>query len=165
MRNLALLLVAFPAMAAPLAGQEVPDSVRAAFDFDSDRFELFAECAPVFLIEYVQGGQAEEIGLTEERVRTMAESRLRAARLYGRGPPVLEVTIMTLDDGPAFVRWIELSKRLRDDDMTGLSRSAVTWTSLSIGTHGGDAGFVMQGLSEQLDAFIGEYLRVNESYC
>ena len=115
---------------------------------------------------YVQGDQADEIELTEERVRTMAESRLRAARLYDsrEGVPYLVVTILTLDDGPAFVRQVHLVKWLRDDT-TGLERGSSTWENLGYGTHGGDAGFIMQGLSEGLDGFILEYLRVNEDYC
>ena len=131
-----------------------------------DRFRLFTRCAPLGIIVSVQGDQADEIELTEERVRTMAESRLRAARLYGsrEGVPYLAVFIFTLDDGPAFVTQISLAKSLRDD-MTGLERGSDTWESLGYGTHSGDAGFIMQGLSEDLDGFILEYLRVNEGYC
>ena len=35
----------------------------------------------------------------------------------------------------------------------------------SFGTHGGDADYIMQGLSENLDAFIGDYLRVTAEAC
>ena len=49
--------------------------------------------------------------------------------------------------------------------MTGLEWGSYTWESLGFGTHGGDAGFIMQGLSEDLDKFVLEYLRVNENYC
>ena len=131
-----------------------------------ERFELFTRCQPLGITLFVQGDQADEIDLTEERVRTMVESRLRAARLYasGDGVPFLAVNILTLDDGPAFVRHIRLLKWNRDD-MTGLERGSVTWESLGFGTHGRDAGFIMQGLSEDLDRFILEYLRVNEGFC
>ena len=133
---------------------------------EPDRFRLFTRCMPLGLIVYVQGDQADEIELTEERVRTMAESRLRAARLYSSraGVPYLRVTILTLDDGRAFVAQVQLSKWLRDD-MSGLERGSYTWENLGFGTHGRDAGFIMQGLSEDLDGFILEYLRVNEGYC
>ena len=133
----------------------------------SDRFRLFTRCAPLGISVYVQGDEADEIELTEERVRTMAESRLRAARLYSsdEGLPYLLLTILTLNDGPAFVRKVQLSKWLRDDRMTGLEWGSYTWESLGFGTHGGDAGFIMQGLSEDLDKFVLEYLRVNENYC
>ena len=116
-----------------------------------DRFQLFTRCQPLEISVYVQGDQADEIDLTEERVRTMVESRLRAARLYDshESVPYLAVDILTLDDGPAFVRQIQLSKWNRDD-MTGLERGSFTWKNLGFGTHGGDAGFIMQGLSEDL---------------
>ena len=61
------------ALALPLDGQEVTDR---------ERFELFTECAPVNMIAPITGEEAEEIGLTEDRIRTMAESRLRAAGLW-----------------------------------------------------------------------------------
>ena len=131
-----------------------------------DRFQLFTSCQPLEISVHVQGDQADEIDLTEERVRTMVESRLRAARLYDShdSVPYLAVDILTLKDGPAFARQIQLSKWNRDG-VTGLERGSFTWESLSFGTHGGDAGFIMQGLSEDLDRFILEYLRVHEGYC
>ena len=131
-----------------------------------ERFELFTWCRSLGISVDVQGDRADDIGLTEERVRTMVESRLRAARLYDTDArvPFLGVTILTLDDGPAFVNRIQLSKWNRDD-MTGLERGTFTWEDLTFGQHGGDAGFVMQGLSERLDRFVLEYLRVNEDYC
>ena len=50
--------------------------------------------------------------------------------------------------------------------LSGLERGATTWErGETLGQHGGDAGFIMQALSEDLDLFILEYLRVNEGYC
>ena len=96
----------------------------------------------------------------------MAESRLRAARLYtsSEGSPYLGMAILTLDDGPAFATDLHLWKWVRDA-ASGLERATPTWTrGTGFGTHGGDPGFIMQGVSEQLDRFILEYLRVNEGY-
>lgn len=131
-----------------------------------DRRRLFTGCRSLGISVYLQGDEADEIDLTEERVRTMVESRLRAARLYDsqEGVPYLAVTILTLDDGPAFVGRIQLSKWNRDD-ITGLEGGSFTWEDLRYGTHGGDAGFIMQGLSEVMDGFVLDYLRVNEGYC
>ena len=97
-----------------------------------DRFRLFTRCQQLGISMFVQGDQADEIDLTEERVRTMVESRLRAARLYEshEGVPHLAVTILTLDDGPAFVRQVQLSKWNRDD-RTGLERGTYTTTGLT----------------------------------
>ena len=127
-----------------------------------DHFRLFTKCQPRSLSLDVEGDEADEIDLTVERVRRVAESRLRSARLYDSDPgfPSLWVTVLT---GPAFVRLIELKKWTRDE-MTGLRSPATTWQVLGYGTHAADAGFIMQGLSEQLDGFILEYLRANEGY-
>ena len=160
----AVAVLSFSVLGPPVQAQDNPSAQERA-DL-RDRFQLFTRCNPLGISVYVQGDKADEIELTEERVRTMAESRLRAARLYGshKGVPSLAVTILTLDDGPAFVRRIQLSKWLRDD-MTELALGIFTWEDFDYGTHGGDAGFIMQGLSEDLDGFILEYLRVNEGYC
>ena len=39
----------------------------------------------------------------------------------------------------------------------------MTWDSGSAGTHGGNAGFVVQDALEHVDRFIVEYPRVNEA--
>lgn len=145
----------------PLAGQTASSWLA-----DFERFQLFTGCEGLGLDVYVQGDEADSINLTDERVRTMAESRLRAARLYDafQGYPALSVSILTLDDGPAFVIQVRMAKMVRDAT-TGMELGTNTWGTLSFGTHGDDAGFIMQGLSEKLDEFILEYLRVNEASC
>ena len=35
----------------------------------------------------------------------------------------------------------------------------------NLGTHTGEARYILQGVSERLDDFILEYLRVNEAAC
>ena len=53
-----------------------------------DRFRLFNECRPMRLVvEEYDNDATAAIGLTEARIRTLAESRLRAARgpAYGGG--------------------------------------------------------------------------------
>ena len=131
------------------------------------RFELFTGCAAVFPAVFVFGDEAEEFGLTEERVRTMAESRLRAARLYGDGasPSALDVLIRTLDSGVAFTIAIRLGKVSLYDPAGGVMGHAITWEQVTFGQHGRDASFILHNLSEMLDGFILEYLRVNEGYC
>ena len=49
---------------------------------DIDRFDLFNECGPMRLVIKSLPANAAAIGLTEARIHTLAESRLRAARLY-----------------------------------------------------------------------------------
>ena len=122
----------------------------------------------------VLGGWAEEIGLTEERVRTMAENRLRAARLYTDDlvypdEPThvshVGVYIETLEDGPAFTQTLEFNKVVTEP-LSGLTLFAETWERRILGTTSNDAALILlQVLSEGLDSFVLEYLRVNEEAC
>ena len=54
----------------------------AAGNSSHDCFQLWSACPPLDLIVEGLPEDAEEIGLTRERIQTAAESRLRAARLY-----------------------------------------------------------------------------------
>ena len=66
--------------------------------------------------------------------------------------------------GGAFNVEVVFKKYLRD----GVSEQngfAVTWDTGSHGTHGGNAGYILQSVSEHLDRFVLEYLRVNEAAC
>ena len=111
-----------------------------------------------------------EIGLTEERIQTIAESRLRAARLYQDGgldallwaDHYLYVNVLVV--GNAFTFKVGYHKKLHDEK-SGMSNFAQTWTTGAAGTHGRDAGYILQNLSENIDRFIVEYLRVNEGSC
>ena len=76
----------------------------------------------------------------------------------------LGILILTLDDGPAFTTSVAYSKFLRDP-VTGRTLMAMTWDTRRVGTHGDNAGFIMNGLSEMLDGFLLEYLRMNEDSC
>ena len=129
---------------------------------ETENFQLFTHCQPVSL--YV--GVTENFGLTEERVRTVAESRLRAARLYNPIPFSafsLSVYVDTMERGH-FTFQVFLEKKLFDP-VTTESWLAVTWKTGQFGNAGNDAGFIIQAVSEQMDKFINEYLRVNERDC
>ena len=56
-------------------------------------------------------------------------------------------------------------KKVLYDPVSDERYNATTWSLGSAGTHGGNAGFILQALSEGLDGFILEYLRVNEAAC
>ena len=96
----------------------------------------------------------------------MAESRLRAARLWTNQFSVfLSIGVAVFRGAYAykvtFTKWAY--------DSSGGRHLATTWelpsaTWPAIGTHGGNADFIMQILSEELDAFILEYLRVNTGW-
>ena len=130
-----------------------------------DRFELFNECRPMDLTveDYEDDAGWTDIGLTVDRIQTMAESRLRAARLYDATVlPYLDVNVHVARGG--FSLRVNYRKRLYDP-VSDESFYATTWTIGGTGTHSGDAGFILQSLSEHLDGFILAYLRVNEDAC
>ena len=126
-------------------------------------FQLWSACRPLDLIVEDLPEDAEEIGLTRERIQTAAESRLRAARLYdAEADHYLYVNVIVYRF--AFSIDIGYRKWLHDEalDIGGFSQ---TWHTGAAGTHGGDASFILQYVSEYMDRFVVEYLRVNESAC
>ena len=128
-----------------------------------ERFQLYTGCEPMPL--FVEAVPDEnDIGLTRERVQTLVESRLRAARLFTDEGlrSYLHVTVGVFR--PAWAIGITFRKPVLDH-ASGLHHSADTWRSSSFGTHGGDSDYIMQRLSEEIDAFILKYLRVNEEDC
>ena len=117
------------------------------------------------LVVEVLSEDAADIGLTEARIQTIAEARLRSARLYADFMPLLPYLYIRVSVvGRAFSYEVTFVKSLYDPatDTQGL---ADTWEVGVTGTHGGDAGYVLQALSESLDTFLVEYLRVNEAAC
>ena len=142
----------------PCADPNRPTSTRV------DCFELWKACQPMNLLVEPPEGRGEEIGMTEERIQTAAESRLRAARLYttDNQDHFLYVNVNISDR--AFSIHVGYSKWLHDTTLAQ-GGMAETWHAGSVGTHGGDAGYILQTLSEHMDRFVVEYLRVNEPSC
>ena len=132
---------------------------------DFDRFRLFNECGPMHLTVEDYGDDADwtDTGLTVDRLQTMAESRLRAARLYdATARPFLYVNVNVVSS--SYSLSVKYHKFVYDP-VSGETSLAATWDVGSTGTHGGDAGYILQSVSESLDSFILEYLRVNEDAC
>lgn len=131
------------------------------------RFKLYNDCRRmILLIESLEGKSAKEIDLTEERLQSLVESRLRAARLYTEDSSkangaMLYVNVHVV--GPAFLVRLEYKKRLRDP-VTTSTQGATAWQRGMLGTSS-NAGYILQALSEYLDIFLVEYLRVNEEAC
>ena len=127
-----------------------------------ERFQLYNECRPVGLVVEPFPRDAKKIGLSEKDVWRLAESRLRAARLYTpvRGP-MLYVTVNVMDRAfsvsLAYLKWVT--------DKSGLSGPATTWSVRGLGTHASGATYIKSGLSDYLDEFLNEYLRVNAQAC
>ena len=142
--------------------------IQADTDSIIDRFDLFHRCEPMNLLVEGLPDDAVEIDLFRSRIETLAESRLRAARLYDAdASPYLYVKVGVLvseRSSGAFTVDVAYKKTVYDSESDWWGY-AQTWNAGSYGTHGGDAGYIMQSVSERLDQFILEYLRVNEGAC
>lgn len=154
-RTLVLILALTPSGAA--LGQAAEDGAA--------RFQLYNGCRPFrLLVEDYSNEHSREIGLTRQAIQNLAESRLRAARLYTEegSPQRLSIGINVV--GRAFSISLVYLKYVYDPD-SELSRFAITRIIGSTGTHGGDSGYILSALSEHIDQFMVEYLRVNEDAC
>ena len=131
---------------------------------DRDRFELFSDCQPIYLIAEDLSPAAGEIGLTKEAVRAAVESRLRSAQLYNpeASTPFLYVYVHVV--GIAFHIDLEYNKQLLDP-ASGLTSRATTWSTGTTGTHGRDVSFILAAVAELMDLFLVEFSRVNEEAC
>ena len=137
---------------------------------NEERLKFFNVCEPFYLVIEDLNDDAKEIGLTKDRVQNLIESRLRSARIYKDGSaylpitftrPYLYVNINVV--GRAFSVSLEFKKPVTDEyEHAGL---APTWDVSSTGTHGKDPRFIVSVLSELMDKFLVEYLRVNETAC
>ena len=133
-----------------------------------DRFRLFNNCEPINLateltVDNYADADTPAIDLTLDRIRTLAENRLRVARLYDADAATwLYVNVNV--QGRGFSLSFDY-KKLVYDAVSGETNYATTWDVGVAGTHGEDADFILQGLSEHLDGFILDYLRVNEDAC
>lgn len=133
---------------------------------DFECFQLFNRCEPINVGIGVSIEDAERSvrrRLTEDSVRTAVESRLRAARLYDpNSGPFLLVAVDVLNN--SFTTSVSFRKWLADE-LTGNIMLAGAYETGRFGTHGDDAGFILQGISELMDGFINDYLRVNGAAC
>lgn len=132
-------------------------------------FELFNECRPVRVFTRTQDLEAfyTPLASMDGRIRTMAERRLRAARIYDGAPNasgLLVVEVSRFDDSHlvtvAFARTVF-------EPVNGSWGTATTWraTDLRWRFPSYTSDSAMQVVSDGIDKFILEYLRVNESAC
>ena len=127
----------------------------------------------LLLVEGIDNDKdAEEIGLTTARLQTASELRLRSARPYREGKPEVGdgvsrpfVYVNVNVVGSAYDISVTYKKVVLDL-ASGESNFATTWDTSSAGTHGrSGASFILSQLSQRLDEFLVEYLRVNEEHC
>ena len=156
-------MIRIVALIAALAVQDGPDLTL------YDR--LYTDCARVSVAVLIED-EAQELGVVdEERLATMAESRLRAARLYNPQSrlPALDLEVEALDgDGTnAYTARAQFSRIVRNPTTEGVFVSS-TWNRGMFGWFGDradPADSVHAGVSDFVDEFIRDYLRVNGNAC
>ena len=155
--------LALAALLAPaIAGQDSSNWL----ELFGERFRLFNACRPMQLVVEDLSDDAGEIGLRREALQAAAESRLRAGRLYTDDSARADYSYLYLNvnvGGRAYSISLEYYKSTTDE--FGQSSTAPTWRRSGTGTHGGNAGYIVSGLSQYLDTFLAAYLRVNEESC
>ncbi len=133
------------------------DKLRESDVSASSRYALFTGCAPVKLSRF---GETGGVGTASSaRVREMAESRLRAARIWGgQEPDNGEVSPLVLYIGYE-ANQATFSKEVWEP-LSGEFHVSDVWTS----EEEAEAD-ILQRASILIDRFILEYMRVNEGYC
>ncbi|MYA33279.1 MAG: hypothetical protein F4164_06370 [Gemmatimonadales bacterium] len=165
--HLRLGVVALFFLPAVLQGQEYAPSEDERV-LIRENFSLFTDCASLWFMPTVSDPD-DELGLSLDRVRTLVRSRLRAAGIYQDADPehatasrILWVRVTVI--GRAWKIRMHISTFF-PDPLTDRQLVLEIWSHENFGTHGGDPGFVLGLLSEGVDEFIDEYLRVNEEAC
>ena len=152
-----ILFVSFCAMVSEAQAENIKDVIK--------KFELFTGCAPIGLVvEKLSEENSKRIKLTRERIINSVESRLRASHIFNDESFYYLYVNVNLQ-GKAFNLSLEFKKLVRDIHFPELYGLAPSWSTGGTGTHGGDANFVVSGVSEYVDKFLVEYFRVNEKAC
>ena len=149
---LTLLFIASPCLAEDADGK-----------YKYKQFQLFNHCNPVrFLVEDLSS-DAKKIGLTRESMETVVELRLRSSFLYDReAQSNLYVNVYVFKN--VFSTSVQYRK-LFFDIASGEENLATTWQKGGAGNHGKRADLLRSSISEHVDQFLVEYLRVNEDSC
>ena len=150
--------------------QEWRDAAEAFIaDFFSEEsqtelFRLYNHCKPMSLTFHNDKAGEYYMTFYADRVRTIVESRLRAARLYDSvaTDTTFEVAYHHKSSGQSELL-LFYAKPMRDL-ASGIIRIIPSYT-LSSSFNGGFSDQMLQLLSEAMDQFINDYLRVNETWC
>ena len=175
-RWIACLVIVLVGAAAAQDADALDANQLAAFEklrAKSDLLDLFSACEPPLLYVTLPNGETRS-GLTYDRLYTLVERRLRVARLYRVGAvgpppwPLLRVDVLVYDGDPRRgVYSIKVALRKSVRYFFGAAGVAQTWSKDLLDAFEGDApvGRILQFVSELVDNFILEYLRVNEAAC
>ena len=127
------------------------------------RFQLFADCEPISLSVDYWGRNFSRSDPARGAIQAAAESRLRSARLYSeKGPTRLRVKATIR--GNHYEAEVAYYKRLFDA-LSGETKETITWKRGSSGEFQGTLDYELYRISQLLDEFLLEYLRVNEEAC
>ena len=152
-----------------------------------DRFGLWNGCRPVDVLVVSLSDDAGKIGLRREDIETTVRSRLRGARIHDGVPPhgepgwvgwmvrhrsygepflYVDISVVSLafDIEVGFRRSVKVLLTM-PEGMDPLVGPATTWRTGSTGTHGRNASYILSSVSQHVDKFIDEYLRVNADAC
>ena len=165
MPSFAVLFLALAATLPAATADTTSDPARTANNTDSENFRLFNECRPIFVDIGQLTTESRAFGLHKEDLRIAAETRLRVARLLAseddRGTSGLFIDAIA--DPKTYSIEVNHSKPL--EDRFGHYGMAVTKSYARSGTNSTDTGFIFWGLSELMDEFLLDYLRVNTAAC
>ena len=132
-----------------------------------DIFRLGNKCRPLTLLVENLDKYAADIGLERRDIETTIRSRMRGARIYSDNEEASNYAFLHARIDvfrPAFNIRLELNKVMFESpDSTGFATES--WGTGTIGTHGGDANYVLSSVARLTDYFIDEYLRVNKEAC
>ena len=138
---------------------------KASFEVNLDRFELWTACAEIYFVVEALDEYATAFGLSEQGIEALAGSRLRAARMLGDASSEDWLYLRVTGFANSYAVEASFQKRLHDE-RSGLDMTATTWARAGLGVTGRKEGnHVMSMVSQFVDMFIDDYLRVNATAC
>ena len=152
------VLVAFALL---LLAQE---AVAQVADGRAERFDLFTDCSPIYLVVEPLDSEDRSSGLTEQSIRNVATISLRSAHLYTKKEAHVFLYVRVTTAGNAVTISIGLYKGVFDR-YTNEWGLANTWIAGMTGTYGRNAAKVLANTSRLMDEFLAKYLQVNEEAC
>ncbi len=126
------------------------------------KWGLYNQCKPISLVVEGLDKDAEKIGLKEESIINLAESRLRAARIYNKDAVSwLYINVNVLE--ASYNVGLYYTKQTLSYGEWG---SALTWwtSNTGIAARTGE-NYILSIISQSMDKFVLEYLEANEKDC
>jgi len=163
MKKLALALLFVTPIASP--AQELDgysDLCQADLSGCADHYNYFNFCRPMSLVFDNERASEFYVSFVEDRAKTIVESRLRAARLYDSTATNSNLQLIVWSEsGTTNIRL--MYAKPKEDLATGIILvNPKEWGTMR---GPGEDSAMLQAVSELMDGFINEYLRVNESFC